>query len=221
MNKELIETEVKLAGEKIPRKNTPNGPGKRLQAARTAANIPLESVALALHLTTQMVSDLENDNYARFAGHTFIRGYLRNYARLLGLSPDELIASFNNLELSEHESDKPKLALKTACRKRQFRPVSRNSLLKVIILSLVVAVGSWYMVKQYKKFSVWQAPDKSQATNPKDMLKAEVAGVKQASNNEAPALMPLTLEKSELLLKSKQIDLPKNDLPKNAADDAK
>jgi len=131
MHKEFIETEVKIA-DKQPRKIMAGGPGKRLQAARIAANFSLESVAIALHLTTQMVADLEDDHYDKFAGHTFIRGYLRNYARLLRLSSDEIIAAFNNLGLVERETDKPKLALKTTYRRRS------SSLLRWLLLSLVI-----------------------------------------------------------------------------------
>lgn len=146
MNKELIETEVKIASEKLPRKNTPNGPGCRLQAARQAANLSIEAIAEALHLTTQMVAALEHDDYTKFAGHTFIRGYLRNYARLMGLSPDDIIALFNNLELTEHESDKPKLALKTTYRRRS------SSLLKwlpIIAIGVGLLLIGWFLVNRY------------------------------------------------------------------------
>jgi len=145
MNKDLIETEAKFAADKAARKMGLPGPGKRLQATRLAANLSIESVAIALHLTTQMVIDLEEDHYANFAGHTFIRGYLRNYARLLGLSADEIITTFNNLELTEHESDKPKLALKTTYRRRS------TSIIKwLIILVILAALGLFaWSIKDY------------------------------------------------------------------------
>lgn len=138
MHKEFIETEIKITDKQHSGKMTPSGPGKRLQAARTAANFSLESVAVGLHLTTQMVADLENEHYEKFAGHTFIRGYLRNYARLLHLSPDEIIAAFNKLDLAENETDKPKLTLKTTYRRRSYSLLRWGAVLGFILLVIVL-----------------------------------------------------------------------------------
>lgn len=143
MNNELVESGVKLAHEKQHTRRDASGPGRRLHAARLAANISIESVAGALHLTTQMVADLEEDNYVRFAGHTFVRGYLRNYAKLLKLSPEEMIAEFNNLGVAEQESDKPKLSLKTVCKPHRFSRFKVLAIMVVTLIFVIVAV-SWF-----------------------------------------------------------------------------
>jgi cytoskeleton protein RodZ len=146
MQKELIETEVKFSQDKQQHKMIASGPGKHLQAVRTAANLSLESVAIALHLTTQMVTDLEEDHYENFAGHTFIRGYLRNYARLLRLSPDDIIAAFNKLDIVEQESDKPKLALKTTSKPRSSALL--KWVLPIVTITLLV-MGGWFTLKHF------------------------------------------------------------------------
>lgn len=68
------------------------GPGERLRAAREAAGLSVEEVAERLNLLQYFVRALEENNYKRIRGDTFVRGYLRNYARLLGLDPDEIVA---------------------------------------------------------------------------------------------------------------------------------
>ncbi len=65
-------------------------PGKLLRETRTGRNLTLEQVADDLCLTPQQVEAMENDDYADLPGATYVRGYLRNYARLLGL-PEERI----------------------------------------------------------------------------------------------------------------------------------
>lgn len=175
MHKEFIETEIKMTDKQQPGKIAASGPGKRLQAARIAANFSLESVAIALHLTTQMVADLENEHYDKFAGHTFIRGYLRNYARLLHISSDEIIAAFNKLELAESETDKPKLALKTTYRRRSSSLLRWGILMGAILL--VVAV-SWLGVNFKSAISGLfknhkPAVSLSQMTQPSDIRSAE------------------------------------------------
>jgi cytoskeletal protein RodZ len=187
MNNDLVETEVKIATDRIQRKLLPSGPGKRLHAARMASSIPLESVALALHLTTQMVADLEDDNYTRFAGHTFIRGYLRNYARLLKLSPEEIIAVFNNLEIAEHESDKPKLSLKTTYQKP---PVSIKKLLAWLVLVLVLLLSipvANYLLKS-TKFTFWPKTTKvAEQEKPKDR---KIALAPKQDTDNVPLILP-------------------------------
>ena len=50
-----------------------------------AWSLVVEQVADKLHLLQSVVNSLEKDCYDRSRGETFVRGYLRNYARLLGI----------------------------------------------------------------------------------------------------------------------------------------
>ena len=67
-------------------------PGAMLRAARESAGMSVEQVAEKLHLLQSVVSSLEKDCYDRIRGETFVRGYLRNYARLLGVDAEEVLA---------------------------------------------------------------------------------------------------------------------------------
>lgn len=70
-------------------------PGELLRNAREAAGLSIEQVAEKLHLLQSIVSSLEKDCYDRIRGETFVRGYMRNYARLLGISADEVVGRYN------------------------------------------------------------------------------------------------------------------------------
>ena len=67
------------------------GPGARLRAAREAAGLSLEQVAQQLKLAPRQVKALEDENFGELPGRTFSRGFVRNYARLLNLDPDDLL----------------------------------------------------------------------------------------------------------------------------------
>jgi cytoskeleton protein RodZ len=67
--------------------------GARLREARAAAGLSLDAVAQQLKLAPRQVKALEDDDFAQLPGRTFVRGFLRNYARLLRLDPDALLAS--------------------------------------------------------------------------------------------------------------------------------
>ena len=70
----------------------PDGPGARLKAAREAAGLSLDQVAQQLKLAPRQVKALEDEDFARLPGRTFARGFVRNYARLLNLDGDDLLA---------------------------------------------------------------------------------------------------------------------------------
>jgi cytoskeleton protein RodZ len=73
----------------------PEGPGARLRAARLANGLELDRVAAQLHIQPHQVEALEQDNYDAFAARVFVRGYVRNYARLVNLSADAMLAMFD------------------------------------------------------------------------------------------------------------------------------
>ena len=68
------------------------GPGAQLRAARESAGLSLDQVAQQLKLAPRQVKALEDENFGLLPGRTFTRGFLRNYARLLNLDADLLVA---------------------------------------------------------------------------------------------------------------------------------
>ncbi len=71
------------------------GVGGRLRQARIAQNIELATVAENLHMTVAVVTALEQDDYARLPTRVFVRGYIRNYARLVNEPVDDILAEFD------------------------------------------------------------------------------------------------------------------------------
>ena len=66
-------------------------PGALLLAERRNQGLSLGDIARQLKLSVRQVEALERDEYDSFQGTVFVRGFLRNYARLLGLEPDRLL----------------------------------------------------------------------------------------------------------------------------------
>lgn len=73
--------------------------GSRLKNAREALRLTSLDIARQLRLRLECIESLEQDDYANMPGATFAKGYLRAYARLVNLPPDELIADFERLKL--------------------------------------------------------------------------------------------------------------------------
>jgi cytoskeleton protein RodZ len=70
------------------------GPGGRLRVARQARGLDIERIAAELHLAPERIAALERDDYAALSGSVFVTGYMRNYARLLGLDPEPLLEAY-------------------------------------------------------------------------------------------------------------------------------
>ncbi|MEA1890703.1 MAG: DUF4115 domain-containing protein, partial [Pseudomonadota bacterium] len=75
-------------------KNTVLGPGKLLQIAREEKNLRPEDVAYEIRLTPSQVLALDEDDYSRMPEETYVRGYLRNYARLVGVPENDILMAF-------------------------------------------------------------------------------------------------------------------------------
>lgn len=71
--------------------------GERLRTAREARGLSLDDVAQTLKLGTRQIDALERSQWAALPGVPLIRGFVRNYARLLAIDPAPLMAEFDAL----------------------------------------------------------------------------------------------------------------------------
>ena len=71
------------------------GPGERLRAARLSMGFDLAKIASELHLTSDVVERLEADHYDGIGARVFVRGYLRNYARIVEMPVDSILRQFD------------------------------------------------------------------------------------------------------------------------------
>ncbi len=70
-------------------------PGEVLRLARENKGWQVAEVATQLNLTAQALTQLEAGEFDRLPGHTFARGYIRAYAKLLGLEQAALVEQFD------------------------------------------------------------------------------------------------------------------------------
>lgn len=67
-------------------------PGISLRRAREAQGKTVEEVADAIKLSVRQIQAIEANQFDRLRGPTFARGFVRNYARFLGVDAESLLA---------------------------------------------------------------------------------------------------------------------------------
>ena len=131
---------------------SPPTAGAKLREAREAAGWSIGDVAAQLKLAPRQVAALEEDDWERLPGRTFIRGFARNYARFLALDPDTVLAL---LPPPEHAPALERPSFAAARRpmgeipvERAAKPSATRWLLPLLLLVVACAYGFYEYTRQ-------------------------------------------------------------------------
>jgi cytoskeletal protein RodZ len=70
--------------------------GERFRAAREARGLSLSDVSEQIRIRSVYLAAIEEENWSAIGAPVYIRGFLRTYARFLGLDPEEVVGAFNS-----------------------------------------------------------------------------------------------------------------------------
>jgi len=71
--------------------------GDEFRAAREARHLSLSDVSEQIHIRSVYLQSIESQDWASIAAPVYVRGFIRTYARFLGLDPEEAVAQYNEL----------------------------------------------------------------------------------------------------------------------------
>ena len=117
------------------------GLGARLVAAREAQGLTLAVVASRLRLSAATLQALESNRYEDLPEPIFVRGYLRAYARLLGMEQKALVAEYDRLVGAVNPVLKPSPMIR---RQSTARAPSLRGVIALLGLASLVMFGSWW-----------------------------------------------------------------------------
>ncbi|HMF27334.1 MAG TPA: helix-turn-helix domain-containing protein [Candidatus Cybelea sp.] len=72
--------------------------GERFRAAREARGLSLSDVAEQIRIRSVYLAAIEEENWNAIGAPVYVRGFLRTYARFLGIDPEEAVAAFNRTQ---------------------------------------------------------------------------------------------------------------------------
>ena len=113
--------------------------GLRLQRARLEKNLSQLQVAEKLFLTTQIIEHLDDGAYHLIQKRAFIRGYIRAYARVVGLDGGALVAAYDaEVGTEEPSSQEPTILMNAEDPSLTKNPVFRAGALGLAALVVVI-----------------------------------------------------------------------------------
>lgn len=177
-------------------------PGLRLAAERERQGLSRADIAQRLHMSVSQVEALETGDYARLPRGTFLRGFVRNYGKALGLNADILVRS-----LADTAPRDPRPGLVVASQNIRFDPMGdrlsnpyvKAAGLAMVALAVAFAAMYWWLF-------IRPAPPAGVAAKKTVVAEAKKTGT-------APALADAKLTDATRI-EAPRIDPPRVEAPK-------
>jgi cytoskeleton protein RodZ len=124
-------------------------PGQVLAAERERQGLACADVAQRLHMSAWQVEALEQGDYARLPKGTFLRGFVRNYARLLHVDSTPLVPLLPTTARPESSVgasiEPPSEKIRFEPMGPRARPVMKAAVISLLALIVAVAVMYWWL----------------------------------------------------------------------------
>lgn len=164
------------------------GPGQILKLAREKANLSSQDIADKMKLKKTLVEEIEQDNYDINISLTFIRGYLKLYAKHVKVDESEILAAFESLSTQKKEPAK----LQSFSR-RMANQANDDKLMLVtyLIVAAVIALAViWWFQQSSNDTTTESAVNNYPETIPQDSLSNEKSTADKISNTGTDTLNP-------------------------------
>jgi cytoskeletal protein RodZ len=69
-------------------------PGKLLKASRESQNLSLKEVSEGTKIREHLLRAIEEDRYEILKYPAYLKGFLKTYAKYLGLNPDDIVRDY-------------------------------------------------------------------------------------------------------------------------------
>ncbi len=111
----------------------------------------LENIEKETKIRKRFLEAIEKNNFPQIEGSTVVKGFIRNYALILGLEPENLLAIFRR-DFCENEKGQiiPRSIVEPLKRDRFYWTPKATF---VLILSLLLGSFVFVFIRQYLKFS--------------------------------------------------------------------
>jgi len=171
--------------------------GEKLRQAREARDISISEVAEQTRISRLYIESIENDDYRTLPGGIFNKGFVKSFAKYVGVDEQEALQDYSQLiaEQEGHQADDPKT----------YRPqvltddrVSYSKLPTIIIAVLILGLMTWgilALVRYIQENPIQTTNTNSSNTNSSANLNANSNSLTATStSSNAPSMNDLRVE---------------------------
>lgn len=184
----------------ITEKNNANSeiiqPGEILRVARENKSITKKQIGEALNLPERFIEYIELGDFAKLPGHTFARGYIRNYAKFLELpNAEELVCIFDRYTGTNALGS----SVNNLQQIKQIKQISNNIYWLISFVVLLIVVGIIFIW--------WQGRNSSNNTNTIDnapIVVEPTLSSPSASNQLMQSLPDTSMQGNNIINESEQ-----------------
>jgi cytoskeleton protein RodZ len=113
--------------------------GERFRAVREARGLTLSEVAEQIRIRSVYLGAIEEENWSLIGAPVYTRGFLRTYARFLGIDPEEAVAAFNSQTAVPSEAPGEEAATRPRAGSKELKPfIWIASAIAVALVAFVV-----------------------------------------------------------------------------------
>jgi cytoskeleton protein RodZ len=165
--------------------------GDKLRREREMRGVSLDEIATATKIGTRSLKALENEDFSKLPGGIFNKGFVRAYAKFLGINEDQAVADYviaageaeqnseNVMEriAAESERRENEKRIERAREESAEPPFTWNTIAIVVVLAVAGVLG-------------WQYYSRNKALKAQQSTAAATSGVPQAGSITPPSSTP-------------------------------
>lgn len=214
--------EVTSGNEQVQEQESPNVPeepeqeqapketlGELMRAAREARGEDTATVAAKLKMRRDQLEAIESGDYAKLPGRTYVLGFVRSYARYLGLDANALVQRIKDETGADNDVKASALVFPEA--PQEYRVLPNGSILVWAMLIAMVIYAITYVTMPDRKSATTAKADQPAVVveDPKDVTpqtESSVTDAWRAASGEPPVTF---VAGAEALPESNVLEIPR------------
>lgn len=129
--------------------------GEQLRQAREAKHITLQEIAATTKISCRALQALEDEHFSQLPGGIFNKGFVRAYARYVGLDEDKMLAAYLAAAKVEGSPETDMQAMSSQVATARARAldssVSGTTVVGILALIVALALGALWLREQRKE----------------------------------------------------------------------
>ena len=175
-----------------------SGFGERLRRQREMRGVSLEEISKSTKIGTRSLKAIEDEDFEKLPGGIFNKGFVRAYARFLGLDEEQIVGDFEEAWNAYEAERTPQVF---AVPEQEAKPSSSGWGWISLLVVVLFGIGGWYGYERMRAPQV-VAPQTSQPDSSRPSSTAET------NQNSPAALAPQPVQNGNASPSSSPPDKP-------------